>query len=170
MTGPICGSDSCPPGRNSASIGHAVLVAALDGFDDALGRRQHAVGGQRIALDDGDGAAVALHRAAERRLDDGAVGVIGNESGEAAFALRGGVGNDAVGLLLGEEADEIDALPGNLRVVGEGEHRHVRLAGDGRDALHRLRQQRADDDLGAFLDGFVGGGARARRRCRRRPW
>ena len=146
------------------------VLGALDRLDDALGRGQHAVGAQRIPLDDGDRAAAALYGAAESGFDDGAVGVVRDQRGVAALTLRGGVRHDALGFLLGEEADEVDALPGDLRVVGEGEHGHVGLARDGRDARDRLRQQRADDDLGAFLDGGIGGRAGARGRCRRRPW
>jgi hypothetical protein len=57
-------------------------------------------------------------------------------------AARGGEGDDAIDFLLGQEAHEIDALAGDLAVVGEGEHGDAGLLCDRSGTLDRIGEQR----------------------------
>jgi len=94
----------------------------------------------------------------ERRLHDGAVGVVGNERRERALALRDRVVDRAVDVGLGQEAQQVDAARRHVGVGGKGNHRHAALARDLRDSADRDAEQRPEDDLGAFRERLLGGG------------
>ena len=104
-------------------------------------------------------AAVALDL--QRCSGDLAVGVVRHQGGEIPPALRGGVSDNARDVLLDHETQQEDTVAGSLAIIGKGENRHVGGAGDGSCGLDRSRHQRAEDDLGAFLDGFLGSGPSA---------
>ena len=71
--------------------------------------------------------------------------------------LRDGVVDDALDVGLRQEAQQIDAARGDVGVGRERDHRNVALARDCADRADRLREQRAEDDLGAFVDRLLRG-------------
>ena len=84
--------------------------------------------------------------------------------------MRGGVFDDAVDVGLRQEAQQIDAAAGDVGIGRERDHRNVArrapaCAGGGTD----WREQRTEDDLGAFVERLLRRLLRALRGCRRRP-
>ena len=89
--------------------------------------------------------------AAESRLRHRAVGVRGQQRREGFSALARRIGDDAVHVVGGEEAQEIDARAGDRRVGGERDDRHARLPRRLRDRRDFVGKDRAEDDPRAFL-------------------
>ena len=98
------------------------------------------------------------HRRAPRGERSCPVGVLGRQRGEAGAPLRRGVAHDALDLLLGPEAQDIQARSRHGGVVGEGDHVD---AARGRDRGHGNRRatvERADQELRAGVERRAGGG------------
>ena len=150
------------PCRGERARGDGGVVAAVGdehGLDctaarQRLGRRLDLA--EVIALHRRHAPAGGGHRLAERRLHDEAVVVVGDEAGEGPRALARRVVDDARGVLLGQERQEINAPPGHPRVRGEGDHGDAGSArGLGR-AAHRLGEDGAEDQLRAAADRLLG--------------
>ena len=101
--------------------------------------------------------------AAERRLRHRAIGVRRQQRREGFPALARRIGDDAVHVVGGEEAQEIDAGAGDRRVGGERDDRHAGLPRRLRDRRDLAGEDRAEDDLRALLQRG------ADRRLRPRP-
>ena len=89
----------------------------------------------------------------------------GSSAANERLPLRDGEIDDAPDVGLRQEAQQIDAARGDAGVGRERDHRNVAGARDRADRAHRLREQRTDDDLGAFVDRLLRGELRALRRA-----
>ncbi len=110
----------------------------------------------RIALERDDLAAAARHRLLERRFDHRAVGIVRDQRREGALSGRGGILHDALDIGFRQEAQQIDAARGDIGVGRERDDRHVARARHLADDADRLREQRPEDDLGAFVERLLG--------------
>ena len=110
------------------------LGGARDEGRDAADRGLRLPG--RVALHRHDADAAPGGRLAQLRFDDVAVDRLGDERGQRAPALRGGVIDDAVDLRLSQEAEQVDAVRGDAGVGREGDHRLARLPRHLAGALH----------------------------------
>ncbi len=118
-----------------------------------------------VAGDVDDPAAGPRRRLAQRPVDDVAIGARRQDRREVPLALPGGVGDHPLDVGLGQEAQEIDAGGGDVRIGGEADHRHVRLPRHLARPLHRGGGQRADDEPGVLLHRALRGGRGALRRA-----
>ena len=108
-------------------------------------------------LERDDAPARSRHRFLECSARDLAIGGIGDERREGVLALRRRVADDALDIRPRHEAQEIDAARSDARIRGKGDHRPSGRARDGRGSLDIGRDQGADNELGAFIDRFLGG-------------
>ena len=143
---PTAGTPSAPSGMNSASAWPPPAATAAH-------RPLHAGSVERIALERDDAAAAARHRLLERGLHHGAVGIVREQRGERALALRerrsrrcGRRRTPA-----GSSADRRRARRRWRRSRRRSPARRARRA-TWPTGPHRLREQRPEDDLGAFVD------------------
>ena len=104
----------------------------------------------RIAFERDDAAAAPRHRLLEGSLDHRAIGIVRHHRRERTLAARHRVIDDAMHVGLRQEAQEIDAARRDIGVGRERDHRHAARPRDLADSADRLREQRADDDRGAF--------------------
>ncbi len=121
-----------------------------------------AQGGRRIGL----AGAVALQpdQARTREAGDGsapgaggcrAIGIVRHHGGEAGEATAAGIVDDPGHLLLGAEAQDVDAGCHDGGIVGEGEDADAARRGDGRHGCGRAAEQRPQQELGTCLEGLV---------------
>ena len=108
-----------------------------------------------IALQRHDARALARGDLLERRLDHRAVGILRQHRRERALAVGDREIDDAVDVGLRQEAEQIDAARRDAHVGRECDHRHAAGARHLADRLNRLREQRPDDDLGAFAQRLL---------------
>ena len=80
------------------------------------------------------------------------------------MTLLGRIGDDAVDLLLGQEAEQVDVSAGDLPIIGECKDRNVRSLRNGSNGCDRGGKQGADNQFSALFDGFLRSDARAVRR------
>jgi hypothetical protein len=130
-----------------------------------LRRRAYAGCVGRVAFERDDATAPSRHRLLECSFNHRTISIVGNHGRERALAARYRVIDDAMRIGLRQEAQEINAASGDIRVGRKGDHgnaarpRHLRRCAD------RLREQRPDDDRGAFAQRLLRGELRALRRA-----
>ncbi len=112
----------------SAGHEHRVHRAGLDQRGDRVALVCPGALVEAIALDRHHPAAGIGDRPLQRRLHDRAIGVVGQERGEGAPALGGGVADDSVDVALRQEAQEIHPGRCRRRIGGEGDHQHMQMA------------------------------------------
>ncbi len=146
------------PAWNEQGIdGRAFRFRRSDRRTDLAQRLQHGIGrAMGIGFERDDRAAGAGDSTGEHRLDELAEGVLGDEGGVAPLALARSVADDALDLGCGLEAQKIYAAACHLAIVGEGDHRHLRLARHRCHGRHRFRKQRSNDQRGAALERVLG--------------
>ena len=104
-----------------------------------------------VSRDLSDKAAVAgggLLKRLQRRV---AVRVARRQNGEAGDPLPGGVIDHPVDLCRRIETHDPNAAPSDRPVVGEGDDRNLLAAGLRRGCCHRGRKERAEDEVGPFV-------------------
>ncbi len=109
----------------------------------------------RIVLERHDLAVAPRHGLLERRFDHGAVGIVGNQSGERVLPRRSRILHDALDVGFRQEAQEIDAARCDIGVGRKGNDRHIARARDLADEADRLRKQRPQNDLGALVERLL---------------
>ena len=110
---------------------------------------------RRIVLERDDVAAAACNLLLERRFHHIAIGIVGNQRGEGALPDAGGILHDARYVGFRQEAQQIDAARRHVGVGREGDDRNIARARDLPDDADRLRKQRAENDLGAFVERLL---------------
>ena len=101
-------------------------------------------------------------RLLERGLDHIAIGVVGHQRRKGSLAGSGGVIDDAVDVGLRQEAQEIHAAAGDAGIGRERNHGHAAGARELRGRGNRKREQRSENDLGAFVSACWVPGRRLR--------
>ena len=120
---------------------------------------------RRIMLERDDADALPRRRLLQPRLGHATVLRLRDQGGDGAPALGRCEGDDAVDLLLHEEAQEIDALAGDARIGREADDGSAALARHLPRRLDGTGKERADDELGALRQGLLRGRLRAFRRA-----
>ena len=115
----------------------------------------------RIVLERDDLAAAASDILLERRFDHRSIRIVGNQRRVGSLPGRGGILHDARHVRFRQEAQQIDAARRHIGVGGKGDDRNVARARDLPDDAHRLREQRAEDQFGAFVERLLRGQPRA---------
>ncbi len=110
---------------------------------------------RRIFRNADDAAALAADGLLEGGLHHIAIGIVGQQRGEGSLADAGGIVDDPVDVGFRQEAQEIDAAAGDARIGRERDHRYAAGAGQLRRRRNRQREQRAEDDLGAFVERLL---------------
>ena len=146
------------------AVGDEDVVDAAGSLRDAARRFGHTRGILRIFFQHDDAAAAARNFLLQRGFDHRAIGIVGQHRRERAFAARGRVIDDAPHVGLRQETQEIDAARRDAGVGRERDHRNVAGARHGADGANRLRKQRTDDQLGAFVERLLSRELRALRR------
>ena len=112
-------------------------------------------------------ATIAAALAADRLLEGGlhhiAIGIVGQQRRKRSLADAGGIFDDPVDVGFRQEAQEIDAAAGDARIGRERDHRYAAGARQLRGRRNRQRKQRAQNDLGAFVERLLGALLRALR-------
>ena len=129
----------------------------------ALDRLGHLARIERIFLQRQYAAAAARDFLLERGFHHRAIGVVRHQRGKRSFSTRNGEVDDAPHVALRQEAQEVDAARRHAGVGGKRDHRNAARAGDLADGAHGLREQRADDDLGALVERLLRAGLRGLR-------
>ena len=142
-------------GHGVGAVGNENGIGQLRRLRDVAHRSLHLRPVGRIALERDDPAAPPRHDLLERRLHHAAIGIVGNERGDRPFVLRDGIADDAVDVGLGKKAQQIDPARGDVAVGRERDHRHVARPRGPADRTDREREQRAQDDLGAFVERLL---------------
>ena len=124
-----------------------------------------------VGLDRHDAPARRRDGAAERRLHHRAIGIRRQQRREGFSALARRIGDDAVHVVGGKEAQEIDARAGDAASEEKATTGTPACRACRRDRRHLVGEDRPEDDLRALLQRGADGGLRAGRRalaCRRR--
>ena len=103
-----------------------------------------------------DLAVAPRHRLLEGGFDHGAVRIIRDQGGVGAFPGRGGILHDAIDVGFRQEAQQIDARGRHIGVGRKRDDRDVARPRHLPDDADRLRKQRPEDDLGAFVERLLG--------------
>ena len=116
----------------------------------------------RVALQPDDASADDRHGLAEGGLDHRAIGIVRDQPDEGAPPDGGGVAHAALDVGLRQEAEQVDALRGDVGVGGEADQRHAALPGDLSGGGDRMGEERADDGARALVQRLLGGRLRPR--------
>ena len=141
----VATTDSPSSAINSASAEPATARRSAPGWS---GRRHISQTRRCVPL--------AADRLLERGFDHIAVGIVGQQRRERFLSGSGRVIDDPVDVGLGQEAQQIDAAPGDAGIGRERDHRNAARARQLRGRRHRGREQRTQNDLGALAERLLG--------------